>query len=687
MIDIEYMDTKSEGFSSPYREILRDTYRYKFSDRKFDLIVTTDDNALELVRENHESLFMNAPVIFVGVNNFSIETEIDRSRIAGIFETEAAHETVGAILRLLPDTKRILLIYDDTETGKFRYESMAKLVRDFPSVAFEHVGDSGTIEDLKKRLGDASPGTAAILGSYYHDSTGRFFELEESTRALSAASAAPLFTLHFQVMQYGAVGGKVLGGRQQGRKAVEIALKILRGQSPATIQLLGESVTEYHFDFPQLRRYGIDEARLPKGSIVHNRPVSFFAKHETVLLTGGAIIAFLTSATGYLLVSNARRRKAQDLFEMLFNTVNVGIYQVNKKGEITIINEKARQLLHLEKAPDGDVKEWISERLLYREDGTPVKPEERPIYRAMDKGEVVTDELYKVRLPGVDKARRYRISASSHVNPSTNQIEYGLSTFHDVTESKEAEQRLRRSEKMEALGKVIAGLAHDFNNALAIVRANLELMEMPRDRTRFPAKEIGACDKAVDRCVNLTRRLPTFARNKDDGAAENAAKVIDLNDYMRDVKGFLRKSLTPDIEIVPNLCEAPLKVRVDPDDLENALINLVMNARDAMNGKGRLGVATRIAPPGPARSDFRGACGVRHGKRDSAAGDQPDLRTLLFDQARRSGHGARPQHGLRFRQEIERPHSRGLRTGARRDLPHLPAPGPGRPRRGVRRGA
>lgn len=157
----------------------------------------------------------------------------------------------------------------------------------------------------------------------------------------------------------------------------------------------------------------------------------------------------------------------------------------------------------------------------------------------------------------------------------------------DVTDHKVTEQKLREAQKMEAVGQLTGGLAHDFNNLLAVIGGNLELLEddlADRPRERSMASK---ARQAAMRGSDVTQRLLAFARRQP-----LSPRVIDLNHLVRRTTELLEHALGPGIEVATAPLAARHTVRVDPGQLENALINLAMNARDAMPDGGVVTVET-----------------------------------------------------------------------------------------------
>lgn len=151
----------------------------------------------------------------------------------------------------------------------------------------------------------------------------------------------------------------------------------------------------------------------------------------------------------------------------------------------------------------------------------------------------------------------------------------------------EAEKQLLEMQKMEAVGRLTAGIAHDFNNLLAVIMGNVELVLMDT-KDAGKKKLLGEAARATERGAELTNRLLAFGR-KSSLRPERA----DLNEKIRQILPLIRRALTSSVVVRLDLSDRPCWAEIDVAQFESALLNLAINARDAMDGKGTIVFGTR----------------------------------------------------------------------------------------------
>ena len=162
-----------------------------------------------------------------------------------------------------------------------------------------------------------------------------------------------------------------------------------------------------------------------------------------------------------------------------------------------------------------------------------------------------------------------------------------LCMIEDITEQKETEEALRRAQKMEAMGNLTGGIAHDFNNLLAIVQGNLEILDRELPTNEKLHKRVNAALAGVHRGADITKKLLKFSRPK-----VTTPTILSLNETIADMEVLIAKSVMKRCSIQLRLTDALWLCKVNQGDFQDALLNLVINARDAMTGGGSVLIET-----------------------------------------------------------------------------------------------
>jgi len=278
--------------------------------------------------------------------------------------------------------------------------------------------------------------------------------------------------------------------------------------------------------------------------------------------------------------------RSQELLGSVLDTVSECVVACDRTGQITYANRAARVLYPDQcEVPPTD---WLKTLEFFGADGqSPLKPEERPLYRAL-RGEEVRNAEVVAEL-GAGMPRRFLVSGRA-IADTEGRTTGAVMVLNDITERVQAEQVLRdteaqlyQSQKMEAIGRLAGGIAHDFNNMLAAILGYSEILLWRRDLDDTGRSQLEEIRTAANRAATLTRQLLAFSRRQ-----VVVPKQLDLNETVTGVHGMLRRLIGEDIELitVPSPRTAP--VLADPSQVEQVLINLVVNARDAMPEGGKL---------------------------------------------------------------------------------------------------
>lgn len=280
------------------------------------------------------------------------------------------------------------------------------------------------------------------------------------------------------------------------------------------------------------------------------------------------------------------RLEAVDLSNRLHAVMEAssnGVVAIDRSGDVVMMNSRARALLEVE-ADCNWPEDFANSHFTMKDDDVPLMGDDYPFHQAM-KRENFDGIMYQFHGVNAKKPRCIRISSS--ILPLNASSEIGtVIIMNDVTEYERQRKESLRNCRMSAIGQLTGGVAHDFNNLLAVIMGNLELM---KDTEIAPEHHemIDAALAATRRGASLTKNLLAFSRQ-----SKLEVEVLNLNAVILDAQRWMRRALPESISVETSLLAGVWPVQLDRSSLENALLNLIVNARDAMGGLGGLTIET-----------------------------------------------------------------------------------------------
>jgi PAS domain S-box-containing protein len=348
-LSVEYMDAKryaGDEIAALFARLLA----AKYGPRPPDVIISCDDDSLSFLFEYRNVLFPGVPVVFCGLNveDFDPGLLSGRSGYTGVVERLDLTSTLDLILRLQPRVRRIAFVHDRTTSGlqdRATVEAMAAEYAGRVEFVFPDEGRGLTEDELLAWLETLPPDSAVYFLGFFRDRLDESFPSAHIIPEICEASPVPVYAAAEAYMGSGILGGKLLSGSVHGASTASKALRILRGTDVERVPVSVESSNRYVFDYRQLKRFGIPESALPRGSTIINTPASFLRRHSTAIAWGITGLLALISVTVFLAVNTLRRQRAERelreseaRYRLLAENVSDVLYVTDDRFRITYVS-------------------------------------------------------------------------------------------------------------------------------------------------------------------------------------------------------------------------------------------------------------------------------------------------------------------------------------------------------------
>lgn len=338
--------------------------------------------------------------------------------------------------------------------------------------------------------------------------------------------------------------------------------------------------------------------------------------------SGGEPFLLLTARD----ISSGERRRvfrdSEQRYRAIFDAAAIGIVQCMMDGRVVETNPAAERML-------GYTREEL--RGMHFRDFT--HPDD--VQTDLDLFEQIVAgnrDHYQIEIRSLRKDKTYgwlRLTVSLVRGPA-GEAESVIGVAEDITERKAAEKQLREAQKMEAVGRLVGGVAHDFNNLLTAVTLYADLVRAGLDPGSRLQRHVDEIRVASEQGAALIQHLLAMVRQQPI-----EPRIVDVNDVIASMGNMLARLIGENIEVRTQLADDLPSVRIDPVQLQQVILNLALNARDAMSGGGSVEIATRncqkvcnlqrLGEPAPA------ACCVALSVADNGCGMDAETRSHLFE--------------------------------------------------------
>lgn len=627
-IHVENMDTKRVPYTPAYREKLLSLYHYKYRATSFRLIIATDNNAFDLMRQYRDTIFPGVPVAFCGVNFFQDKSLNGLSGFTGVAETIDAAETVRTALELHPETRHIFVVNDHLPTGRAWTHAIRQALQTLPGLPEVSYAGDLSMDSLLNTVQHLPEQSIVLLGVYFRDKQNRFYTPVESTSLITRASRVPVYGLLDFTLGSGIVGGKMMSGYLQGKSVAEIAVRILAGTDPAQIPVLRNPPGQYMFDHNQLEKWQISERQLPDGSVIINQPASFYRQHKRLFWQISGFFSLMGAAIIALILAVNRKNRAEKRLKQLQVTLEQKVENRTRElhKAMSFAEQTSRKLMLttaelqsiLDHSPIGiiftnrhrHIKQVNAEMITI----TGFKSEEmigrtgEQFFLSKTEYEEFSKQAYPTLMDHkvYETKKKFRIKSGQELwcHLRGRLIFHGdktqgiIWTVRDISQLVAAEKKqqatarkLEQAQRYKSLNVMAGAIAHHFNNIMTAVQGNIELLLMGLPRTSKPYQLASNALESAHKASQISTSMLTYV-----GQRKMMPQVLDLCELINGAGELLRNNVRPQTEMETVQHHCPLFCLMDPAQITEVVLNLVINADESIKAdRGQIRIKTHSA--------------------------------------------------------------------------------------------
>lgn len=588
-IHIRYMNSNNRTFDKKYFEKLYELYKYEFSNKKFDVIITTDDNAYYFLLKYQKGLFPNTPVIFCGVNTFEMSQLKNQPLFTGIVETIDIDNTIEMALKLHPNVKNITVIGDDLMISKFYVEQLQRKIPKINKIKNVDYFNNLSRKEVQQKVQNLDYNNMVLLLPFYKDRDGETFSINETVSLINQKSSIPAYLAHQKLnipiysfwdvfIKNGVLGGMVVNSYGQGEMAAKIALRVLMGEKVSNIPVIHRSTNQYMFNYEQMQKFAIQTDDLPLNSIIVNKPSNVYSVQKDDALKGILILVIFLISTIVILIRNIlmRRetekilRESEERYKRLVELSPDAII-LHENGKVCFVNPAAVKLFGADSEKEivgrsvfdslaEKYHEKVKERfLMIIEKGKTVPPIEEKIVR-MD-GEIVDIEV------------------TSTLFPDQNRTVI-LSVAREITEKKLLDEA-REYDKVK--NEFFSNLSHELRTPLNILLSTLEVLDLSiKEMIIEKQKRFFKYSKTMrQNCYRLLRLVNNLIdiTKIDTGFFEFKLENHNIVNIVEEITmSVIQYAQNNQITVLFDTELEEKIIACDPDKIERIMLNLLSNA-------------------------------------------------------------------------------------------------------------
>ena len=516
-----YMDTKR--VSNPkYIDSLVTLYKEQFKNRKFDLILVSDNNAFDFIIKYHQQLFIDIPVLFCGINNFDkvlLDENNMKNFMSGVVEQVDLEKNLELISDLHPKLENLIIINDTSSTGLAVKRDLRNIIEKYNQKFNIQYIDNMEINALKTKVANLKENDVILFVLLFKDPTGKYFTYKQGFKQIKEVSKVPIYGLWDFYMDAGIVGGLLTSATAQGQALSKMALSILnQNKSVKDIPILEKSPNIFMFDYNELEKHNIDIGPFVDKYKLINEPSDAYKQYVQFIVISVTVILILSIVIIILKANITRRVKLEkelsnriEFDKVLLDTIPNPIYYKNTNGKFLGCNLAFSNLVSCP-------KDEVIGKTAYDFFPLEVASKNHKIDKELLETFSTSTSEFTFHTPSNNmKHIILNKAVYRNIDGSIGGI---VCIMDDITDRIQQKQFLIQQNKLAEMGDMIAAIAHQWNEPLVELSALVQDIE-----TSYLLDELE--DKDVKEFVN-----------------DSMIQIKYMSKTLNDFRNFLKPSTT-----------------------------------------------------------------------------------------------------------------------------------------------
>lgn len=578
-----YMDTKRID-DSQYINDLALLYKKQFENRNYDLIIVSDNSALDFTIKYHDYLFKDLPVLFCGINNFDKDLLIKHNmtkHITGVVEQVDLEKNFKLISKLHPNLKNLIFIGDRSKTSLAIKKDLQPVINKYKEYFNIEYIDNLDISKLKDKVSKLDPSNTVILfGLLFKDTTGKYFTYKQSFQQIKNVSNVPIYGLWDFYLNYGIVGGLLTSAIAQGEAVSKMALDVLlKDKDVSDIPILEKSPNLYMFDYKELDRFDLDPTKFINDLIIINEPSSVYKEHTKFFIIAITIIIILSIIVVTLRANIQRRVKLEQALsnrlefdKVLLDTIPNPIYYKNTEGKFlgcniaftALVNSTRNEVIG-KTAFDFFPKEIASKN-------TKIDKKLLQTFSTSTSEFTFYTPLNEMKHIILNKA------VYKNIDGTVGGI---VCIMDDITERVQQKQFLIQQSKLAEMGDMVAAIAHQWNEPLVELSALVQ--DIQTSYLLNELKDIDVNDFVKDSMIQIQYMSKTLSDFRNFLKPSTKKKLFSISKALNEINEIIGKQVFySNIKMNFNYKnkDEELLIYGYENEFKQVLLNLINNAKN-----------------------------------------------------------------------------------------------------------